>query len=103
MPSFQEAAQERTAAAIDARGIIIPIFGSEAEVTIVGQGSLERLAQIIAACEGRLIMLGPEAYASVWLVLGRTDIRKSINGLSDKVANQLKLDAMSGQYFVLWT
>jgi IS66 Orf2 like protein. len=36
-------------------------------------------------------------------VLGRTDIRKSINGLSDKVANQLKLDAMSGQYFVLWT
>jgi transposase len=27
-------------------------------------------------------------------------MRKSINGLSDLVANELKLDAMSGQYFV---
>lgn len=27
-------------------------------------------------------------------------MRKSINGLSDLVANQLKLDALGGQYFV---
>ena len=45
-------------------------------------------------------MLKLEEQARVWLVLGRTDMRKSINGLSDTVVNQLKLDAMSGQYFV---
>lgn len=45
-------------------------------------------------------MLRLDEHARVWLVLGRTDMRKSINGLSDTVANQLKLDAMSGQYFV---
>ena len=45
-------------------------------------------------------MLKLEEQARVWLVLGKTDMRKSINGLSDLVANELKLDAMSGQYFV---
>jgi transposase len=45
-------------------------------------------------------MLRLEALARVWLVLGRTDMRKSINGLSDIVANELRLDAMSWQYFV---
>ena len=45
-------------------------------------------------------MLRLEEQARVWLVLGKTDMRKSINGLSDMVANELKLDAMSGQYFV---
>jgi transposase len=45
-------------------------------------------------------MLRLDLHARVWLILGRTDMRKSINGLSDMVTNQLKLDAMSGQYFV---
>ena len=45
-------------------------------------------------------MLRLDEHARVWLILGRTDMRKSINGLSDMVANQLKLDALSGQYFV---
>jgi len=45
-------------------------------------------------------MLRVDEQARVWLVLGRIDMRKSINGLSDTVANQLKLDVMSGQYFV---
>ena len=45
-------------------------------------------------------MLKLEEQARVWLVLGKTDMRKSINGLSDVVANELKFDAMSGQYFV---
>ena len=45
-------------------------------------------------------MLRLDEQARVWLILGRTDMRKSINGLSDMVANQLKLDALSGQYFV---
>lgn len=45
-------------------------------------------------------MLGLDERSRVWLVLGKTDMRKSINGLSDAVANQLKLDPMSGQYFV---
>ena len=45
-------------------------------------------------------MLGLDERARVWLVLGKTDMRKSINGLSDTVANHLKLDPLSGQYFV---
>jgi transposase len=45
-------------------------------------------------------MLKLEEHARVWLVLGRIDMRKSINGLSDMVMNELKLDAMSEQYFV---
>ena len=35
----------------------------------------------------------------VWLVLGPTDMRKAINGLSMIVADQLDLDAFSGQLF----
>jgi transposase len=45
-------------------------------------------------------MLKLDEQARVWLVLGKTDMRKAINGLSDIVANQLRLEAMSGQYFV---
>lgn len=45
-------------------------------------------------------MLRLEEGARVWLILGRTDMRKSINGLSDIAANQLGLDAMNGQFFV---
>ena len=45
-------------------------------------------------------MLELDEGARVWLVLGRTDMRKSINGLSGVVTNQLKLDPLSGQYFV---
>jgi len=41
-----------------------------------------------------------EPNARVWLILGKTDMRKAINGLSGIVANQLKLDPLSGQYFV---
>jgi transposase len=41
-----------------------------------------------------------EQTARVWLVLGRTDMRKAINGLSALVATSLNLDPMSGQYFV---
>jgi transposase len=45
-------------------------------------------------------MLKLDEHTRVWLILGKTDMRKSINGLSDIVANQLGLDALSGQYFV---
>jgi transposase len=38
--------------------------------------------------------------AKVWLVLGKTDMRKAINGLSGLVANTLAMDPMSGSYFV---
>lgn len=41
-----------------------------------------------------------EEAARVWLVLGKTDMRKAINGLSAIVASELGLDPMSGQYFV---
>ena len=41
-----------------------------------------------------------ERNARVWLVLGRTDMRKAINGLSGLVANTLEMDPMSGHYFV---
>jgi transposase len=41
-----------------------------------------------------------EKNARVWLVLGRTDMRKAINGLSGLVANTLEMDPMSGHYFV---
>ena len=41
-----------------------------------------------------------EKQARVWLVLGRTDMRKAINGLSALVANTLKLDPAGGHYFV---
>jgi transposase len=45
-------------------------------------------------------MLKVDESTRVWLVLGKTDMRKAINGLSDIVANRLKLQAMSGHYFV---
>jgi transposase len=45
-------------------------------------------------------MLRIDEGTRVWLVLGKTDMRKAINGLSDIVANRLKLPAMSGHYFV---
>jgi len=38
--------------------------------------------------------------AKVWLILGKTDMRKAINGLSGIVANRLSLNPMSGHYFV---
>lgn len=41
-----------------------------------------------------------EGSARVWLILGKTDMRKAINGLSGIVANELKLSPMSGHYFV---
>jgi transposase len=40
------------------------------------------------------------AQADIWLVLGSTDMRKSIDGLSLLVADQLNMDALSGQLFV---
>jgi len=36
----------------------------------------------------------------VWLVLGATDMRKAINGLSLMVADHFGFDAFSGQLFV---
>ncbi len=45
-------------------------------------------------------MLKLDPASKVWLVLGKTDMRKAINGLSGIVANHLALDPMSGQYFV---
>jgi transposase len=45
-------------------------------------------------------MLRIDEQTRVWLILGKTDMRKGINGLSDIVANKLHLDVMSGQYFV---
>ena len=41
-------------------------------------------------------MLRLEPAARVWLVLGKTDMRKAINGLSGIVANNLSLDPLSG-------
>ena len=38
--------------------------------------------------------------AQVFLVLGTTDMRKAIDGLSIMVADRLELDALSGAYFV---
>lgn len=38
--------------------------------------------------------------AKVWLILGKTDMRKAINGLSALVANTLAMDPLSGAYFV---
>ena len=53
MPSVHKADQKTTKPNIDARGIVIPIAGSDAAVTIVGKVSLGQLGRIIAACEGR--------------------------------------------------
>jgi transposase len=49
---------------------------------------------------GILAMLRIDEQTRVWLILGKTDMRKGINGLSDIVANKLHLAALSGQYFV---
>jgi transposase len=40
------------------------------------------------------------AQANIWLVLGSTDMRKSIDSLALVVVDQLNLDALSGQFFV---
>lgn len=40
------------------------------------------------------------AGAKVWLVLGATDMRKSIDGLAVLVADHLALDVFSGHLFV---
>ncbi len=45
-------------------------------------------------------MIRLEKNARVWLVLGRTDMSKAIDGLSALVANTLEMDPMSGHYFV---
>jgi len=45
-------------------------------------------------------MLGFAPGARVYLALGSTDMRKSINGLSLLVASQLDRDALSGHVFV---
>ena len=42
-------------------------------------------------------LLGPQT--RVWLVLGATDMRKAINGLSLMVADRLGHDAFSGHLF----
>jgi transposase len=38
--------------------------------------------------------------ARVWLVLGRTDMRKGVNGLSALVSGRLGFDPMDGSYYV---
>jgi len=45
-------------------------------------------------------MFSLDPSARVWLIPGKTDMRKAINGLSGIVANQLTLNPLSGQYFV---
>ncbi len=40
------------------------------------------------------------ASAQVFLVLGATDMRKAIDGLSTLVADRFRLDPLSGAYFV---
>jgi transposase len=41
-----------------------------------------------------------ENTARVWLVLGKIDMRKAINGLSGIIANTLSMNPLSGEYFV---
>ena len=38
--------------------------------------------------------------ARVWIIPGKTDMRKAVNGLSGIVRNQLELDPLNGQYYV---
>lgn len=45
-------------------------------------------------------MFNTEAYGSVYIALGVTDLRKSINGLSIIVQETFKLDPFSKQLFV---
>jgi len=44
-------------------------------------------------------MLGPGKDVKVYIALGATDMRKSINGLSLVVANHFELDLFSGSLF----
>lgn len=45
-------------------------------------------------------MIGLDSHARIWLCTQPTDMRKSFQGLSALVRNQLKQDPLSGQYFV---
>ena len=45
-------------------------------------------------------MFFPEPRARIWLYTQPTDMRKSYNGLSSLVKNQLKEDPLSGELFV---
>lgn len=46
------------------------------------------------------MILGPSGEARVFIALGTTDMRKSINGLSLLVEEQFELDLFTGSYFV---
>ena len=45
-------------------------------------------------------MFSPDSATEVYLALGSTDMRKSINGLSILVENNMDLDPFSGHLFV---
>jgi len=45
-------------------------------------------------------MLNADSAPRVFIVLGATDMRKAINGLSIMVADHLEMDAFSGSLFV---
>jgi transposase len=45
-------------------------------------------------------MFAPGSQARIWLCTQPTDMRKSFNGLSAQVKNQLGHNPLSGQYFV---
>ncbi|BBP45453.1 hypothetical protein THMIRHAS_23920 [Thiosulfatimonas sediminis] len=45
-------------------------------------------------------MIGLDSQARIWLCTQPTDMRKSFQGLSALVRNQLKQDPLSGHYFV---
>lgn len=45
-------------------------------------------------------MIGFDSRARIWLCTTPTDMRKSFQGLSALVRNQLKQDPLSGYYFV---
>ena len=45
-------------------------------------------------------MLPVESKAQVFIVLGATDMRKAVNGLSVMVADYLDLDLFTGSFFV---
>ena len=45
-------------------------------------------------------MLGDYSRTKIFIKPGKTDFRKSINGLSGIVENQMKLNPLSGCYFV---
>ncbi len=45
-------------------------------------------------------MFVPASQARIWLCTAPTDMRKSFDGLSALVKNQLQRDPASGQYFV---